>query len=356
VRKPPEPDAEQKPAGPARPVAAAPAPGEEQGSVVTVTETLDPGMLTPLAPDSKKAAAGGAKAAVAGRRVLEELSDISGPFGAPFGTPLAGPPPVAEVHRYYVVYGVSRSGNRGGASPRPPVSLGAAPPPPPRLDLKPTEAGVAANWSVPPGARLPFQETVEGDALPSKYSGGLESAPELSYAVYLVPRAPAAAARAPAAGAAAARSVLMTDTAVKGLTWTDSGAAFGTERCYDVRAIVTQGPATLESDPSPVACVTPTDIFPPAAPTALAAVAGEGVVSLIWAGVEAPDLAGYLVLRGVAPDGALTPLVETPIRETTFRDAAAKPGVRYVYAVVAVDRATPPNRSPLSNTVEETAR
>jgi hypothetical protein len=30
--------------------------------------------------------------------------------------------------------------------------------------------------------------------------------------------------------------------------------------------------------------------------------------------------------------------------------------VRYVYAVVAVDKASPPNRSALSNTVEETAR
>jgi hypothetical protein len=148
----------------------------------------------------------------------------------------------------------------------------------------------------------------------------------------------------------------MTESPVKGLTWTDSSAAFGIERCYDVRAVVTQGPATLESDPSPAACVTHTDTFPPAAPTALAAVAGEGAVSLIWVGVEAPDLDGYLVLRGDAPDGALTPLFEIPIRETTFRDATAKPGVRYLYAVVAVDRATPPNRSPLSNKVEETAR
>jgi hypothetical protein len=30
--------------------------------------------------------------------------------------------------------------------------------------------------------------------------------------------------------------------------------------------------------------------------------------------------------------------------------------VRYVYAVVAVDGATPPNRSAMSNKVEETAR
>jgi len=32
------------------------------------------------------------------------------------------------------------------------------------------------------------------------------------------------------------------------------------------------------------------------------------------------------------------------------------PGVRYVYAVVAVDKASPPNRSAQSPRVEETAR
>jgi hypothetical protein len=85
-------------------------------------------------------------------------------------------------------------------------------------------------------------------------------------------------------------------------------------------------------------------------------VAGEGAISLIWQGVDAVDLAGYLVLRGEAPSGALTPIFEAPLRETTYRDGSAKPGLRYIYAVVAVDRAMPGNRSALSNKVEETAR
>ena len=37
-------------------------------------------------------------------------------------------------------------------------------------------------------------------------------------------------------------------------------------------------------------------------------------------------------------------------------DRAVKPGVTYVYAIVAVDRAATPNRSALSNKVQETAR
>jgi fibronectin type 3 domain-containing protein len=115
-------------------------------------------------------------------------------------------------------------------------------------------------------------------------------------------------------------------------------------------------PAIAESAPSAIACVTPTDLVAPPAPTALAAVASTGAISLIWTGVDAPDLAGYLVLRGSTPDGPLTPLFPTPIRETTYRDTNVTPGTRYVYAVVAVDRASRPNQSPMSNKAEETAR
>ena len=39
-----------------------------------------------------------------------------------------------------------------------------------------------------------------------------------------------------------------------------------------------------------------------------------------------------------------------------FIDRTVQPGVTYVYAVMAVDKATPPNQSALSNKVQETAR
>lgn len=80
------------------------------------------------------------------------------------------------------------------------------------------------------------------------------------------------------------------------------------------------------------------------------------MISLIWDANTEPDLAGYIVLRGEAPGDTLQPLTPKPIRETTFRDTTVKPGVRYVYAIVAVDNATPPNRSVPSVRVEETAR
>jgi len=44
------------------------------------------------------------------------------------------------------------------------------------------------------------------------------------------------------------------------------------------------------------------------------------------------------------------------LSETTFRDTSVQVGVRYVYAVIAVDTANPANRSPESARTEETAR
>jgi len=338
VRRPPEPGDEAKAGKPPAP----PEPGEDQGAVVTVTEQLDASMLTPVTPDVKKA---DPVASPEPRAWFDTLQVM----------PLAGPVTRPEAHRYYLVYGISRRGNRGGASPRPAVPLTTPPPAPAQPRLEVNEGGVVVNWSVPPGARLPFQEAAEGTVLAST-SRGLESAPPAAYSVYLVPAPRPATGAGLTGGSAGKEPAPLTEKPVKALTWTDERVEFGTERCYAVRTVMTQGSASIESDLSPAVCVTPQDTFPPPAPTALAAVAGEGAISLIWQGVDAADLAGYLVLRGEAPNGALTPVFEAPQRETTYRDGSAKPGVRYVYAVVAVDRATPGNRSALSNTVEETAR
>ena len=132
-----------------------------------------------------------------------------------------------------------------------------------------------------------------------------------------------------------------------------AGAPAGSEQCFTVRTVLG---GILESDPAGPVCITVRDTFPPKAPQGLSAVAGTGMINLIWDANTERDLAGYLVLRGEAPGDTLQPLTPAPIQETTYRDATVKPGVRYVYVVVAVDRATPPNRSAPSNKVEETAR
>jgi hypothetical protein len=134
-----------------------------------------------------------------------------------------------------------------------------------------------------------------------------------------------------------------------------AGVSFGDEACFEIRSVQRIGTVDVESDPVPV-CVTPRDMFPPAAPKGLSVVAGDGTMKLSWDANAERDLAGYLVLRGEAPGETLQPLAPAPLAGTSFEDKTVKPGVRYVYAIVAVDNATPPNRSAPSPRVEETAR
>jgi hypothetical protein len=133
--------------------------------------------------------------------------------------------------------------------------------------------------------------------------------------------------------------------------------AFGVETCYVLRSVAGEGQAVVEGEPTSRACVTPVDRFPPAPPSQLVGVATAGAINLLWEANAESDLAGYLVLRGTVGDARLQPLTPTPITEVRFTDATVVAGMRYVYAVVAVDRQTPtPNVSPESTRVEETAQ
>jgi len=132
--------------------------------------------------------------------------------------------------------------------------------------------------------------------------------------------------------------------------------SFGERRCFEARHVVVAGRATIEGPPGTASCVTPLDAFPPPAPQGLVAIAAEGAVVLSWQGVAAPDLAGYLVLRGEGVNETLQPLTSAPVIERSYRDSTARPGVTYVYAVVAIDRAQPPNRSLESNRQTVVAR
>ena len=135
-------------------------------------------------------------------------------------------------------------------------------------------------------------------------------------------------------------------------TLTDT-AEVGRTRCYAVRA---QRGAVM-SEPSPRVCITPIDVFPPAAPAGLAAVPSEGGISLIWEPNAELDLGGYVVLRREAGDATLRQLTGAPIGEARYRDRTVQPGARYTYSVVAVDTQQPlPNVSAQSAPVEETAR
>ena len=82
------------------------------------------------------------------------------------------------------------------------------------------------------------------------------------------------------------------------------------------------------------------DVFPPAAPTEVQAVAssggGQSFVDLTWTPNSEADLAGYNVYRregDAQPQKINVELVKTP----AFRDSGVSPGQTYLYSVSAVD-------------------
>lgn len=115
----------------------------------------------------------------------------------------------------------------------------------------------------------------------------------------------------------------------------DATVTPGQSWCYVVRAVA--GPQGLaESAPSTEACVGVRDVFPPAVPAGVAALAAGGVVDVSWSPSTEADLASYRVYR--ASDGAPARLAELPAGETRHRDETAVAGVPYVYTVTAVDK------------------
>jgi hypothetical protein len=115
----------------------------------------------------------------------------------------------------------------------------------------------------------------------------------------------------------------------------DATVAPGQSWCYVVRAVAgAQGLA--ESVPSAEACVGVRDVFPPATPVGVAALAAGGVVDVSWSPSSEPDLALFRVYR--AAEGAPERLAELPGGETRYRDETAATGVSYTYTVTAVDK------------------
>ena len=386
-------------------------PGVDQGTTVTVTETLTPATMEPT-------------------KLRRELRPpLIAPSESPASTtplemPMVGPVlHLQRLRRFYLVYSVNHRGDRGTPSPKFAVPFDVVPPSPSGTRIAIKNNSIEVSWALPDGAprwinapilvpvpvwppfylmfpppappappppppapgtivagvtsastppvKVPDFETGKLALLPSAPRGSLLPVSPL-YNVYRVQRGQHASVPA---GAPVEFPLPLNDKPLTDPIFVDAKLEYGQEVCYQVRTVNTVGmtavpflvaapaapagggrAAPVESEPSPIACIVPIDTEPPPPPTSLAAVASAGAISLIWNAVEAPDLAGYIVLRSQGAQGAMTPLFTTPIHETTYRDTTVAPGVRYAYVVIAVDTATPPNKSPASNRVEETAR
>ena len=373
-------------------------PRPAQGAPVAISETLVPATLVPVDPwaDERE----------------EETDDDETPVIVPLMTPtLPGP-----LQREYVVVSVSSKGRETEAR-RIAVPLVMPPAPPPAPVVTYTAEVIDITWELPPGARATVQApatSTGGSATRAPASPASSGATPTD--VTSNPAAGQTATGTPSTtpvGAAdriffpfgfgpffgfwtafdagsqtppvlASRPIVewppasrydlyemveseggpltmpqpLNTTALTTPAYADRRVEFGLERvrCYAVRTLDVVGGLDVRSRLSAETCVVLVDTFPPAAPEGLRAVGSDGAVGLIWQPNDEEDLAGYLVLRGVSPGETLQPLTPEPVPEPAYRDTTAEPGVRYVYAVRAVDTVTPPNVSPLSNQVEGAAR
>jgi predicted small lipoprotein YifL len=309
-------------------------PGFAQGATAVVRETLTPEL-----------------------RAATVLPARPGPSPLPVADdsePLAGPivgPAAGGLRRHYFFVSVAPRGRTSAPTAVLSVPVDDASEPPTGLRLEYGESGMTLTWEPSPNARAAPAPPADPTLLPAR-----PLLPPPSPTGYHVSEAPATAAGPPDPYALGLPTTLTTQP-LGTTTFAIPGAVrFGEERCFVVRAVDAVNGTITVGRASPPACVTPVDTFPPAAPRQLAAIAGVGVINLIWEPNSEADLAGYIVLRGTAPGGTLQALTPNPIRETTYRDQTATPGVLYVYAVVAVDNASPQNVSAQSNRVEDSSR
>ena len=108
--------------------------------------------------------------------------------------------------------------------------------------------------------------------------------------------------------------------------------------------------------PSAPISITTRDVFPPAVPQQLFAVADDSshAIDLSWLADSEPDLAGYYVYRQEKASAAAKPQRisgSTPLAMPAYHDTTVQPGRRYSYQVSAVDQTG--NESLLSNEADE---
>ncbi|HUC75186.1 MAG TPA: hypothetical protein VMS04_07845 [Vicinamibacterales bacterium] len=310
--------------------------GLDQGAIARVSENLDSAARAPVSvPTDRRLRDQGR-----GGSYGSTTASGSGPLVPPRSTPLA---------RSYVAVGVSTHDRHGPFSKRIAVPLVPAPPAPTSPTMAYDEKAITVQWK-PVASAPPIQLPPAGNELPSTPIG--VSPVAIRYNVYDV-TATAPNGAPPSRSSPPVAPLKLNMTPIAELAFSDARIVWGERRCYVVRAVETFSDLTIESDAAPATCETLVDTFPPAPPANLQSSPQEGAVTLIWDANTEQDLDGYVVLRGASAD-ALQPITAELVHVTQFRDEHLEAGVRFTYAVKAVDKAG--NISAPSNKVEEAAR
>jgi len=217
----------------------------------------------------------------------------------------------------YAIEVLNSEGRAAGFSNQVRVSLVRTMPPPQDFAARVTSQGLVLNWTseVPPA----------------------DSTKTLHY-VYRVYRRAEGSKEQILAGEIPAGSE-------RHLTFTDSGIEW--EKTYEyhadtvtVMAQENKAEVQVEGDDTPEIRVFADDVFPPAVPSGLQAVASgpgqKAFIDLVWAPVTDVDLDGYNVYRresGTAAVKVNAELLKTP----AYRDDSVASGKSYTYSVTAVD-------------------
>ena len=304
--------------------------------------------------------------------------------------PLLSPPLPRPTRRTYLVRGVSTRGRESAPSARAEVPIIDPTPPPPPPTITYTETEFLVEWTPAIGARRPVQapdgsedddeeegedelgdlddegedelgdldivtdEPGELDVVTDEAETRLPSRPVIEVATpsdYLV-----YAVGSTRSGEVSTLPTPLNTPKVGLFSYRDRAMRFGTERCYVVRVRDVLDSLRIQGPASPPTCVVPIDTFPPGPPTGLVAVGSEGAISLVWDPNPERDIAGYLVLRRASTGATLETLTPEPIEGTSYRDANVTANQDYMYAVQAVDDATPYNTGAPSPEITEQAR
>jgi hypothetical protein len=226
----------------------------------------------------------------------------------------------------YFVELVNRKGRSAGLSNGVEILAGQAPPAITGLTAEVGKQGVVLQWApAPPGSQptaIRLVRTLLTPPAKEPSKGPISAPPEPQTQTFLV------------------------DTSVPATHALDSTIRFGAAYEYRAQRVarISENGQMLElagplSAPCPVDAV---DVFPPAVPQGLAAVAALGengnppAIDLSWQPVTDPDLAGYIVYRreGESDWQRISPA--QPVIGPGFRDSAVQIGNTYLYAVSAI--------------------
>jgi len=132
----------------------------------------------------------------------------------------------------------------------------------------------------------------------------------------------------------------------------DASAPVGARFVYTVRVVIGEPPPFIEGADSAPLEIEVVDRFPPMPPQGLVAVQEGPAVRLFWDPSAERDLGGYRLYRRDGAGEAWRRIGPDLIDRPLFRDEVVAVGQTLGYRLTALDRATPPNESVPSDTVE----